>query len=73
MAKAQVEVLFYKVSHSLARPWEMWMSEECIDIRFICLYIQIAYYNTVKNWDKPIVFAPPNPPPSSSRGRGSVT
>ena len=55
MAKPQVEDLFSKVSHSLSWPWEMWMSEECIDIHFVCLYIQIAYFSSVENWDKPLV------------------
>ena len=55
MAKAQVEDLFSKVSHSLSWPWEMWMSEECIDIHFVYLYIQIAYFSSVENWDKPVV------------------
>ena len=55
MAKPQVEDLFSKVSHSLSWPWEMWMSEECIDIHFVCLYIQIAYFNSVENWDKSLV------------------
>lgn len=61
MANVQVTDNFSKAFQSLARPWKMWLSEACIGIHCVCLYIQIVNYNNVDNWDKLTVLAPPNP------------